>query len=93
MLDNFMILRGKEMCQLFKMPFISGLIFCTVKQKNFMDDQNTNKQDSTQQPERGNDNKEQPSKLDHIFNKENLQATEEDAAAEQQRKEAMTERD
>jgi hypothetical protein len=31
--------------------------------------------------------------LDHIFNKENLQAQEENAAAEQQRKEAMTERD
>jgi hypothetical protein len=55
--------------------------------------QNINKQDATQQPEKANDNKEQPSKLDHIFNKENLQAQEENAAAEQQRKEAMTERD
>jgi hypothetical protein len=72
---------------------LPGLIFCTVKQKEFMDDQNVNKQDRTQQSEKANDNKEQPSKLDRILNKENLQATEEDAAAEQQRKEAMTERD
>jgi hypothetical protein len=58
-----------------------------------MDDQNVNKQDATQQSEKANDNKEQPSKLDRIFNKENMQATEEDAAAEPQRKEAMTDRD
>jgi hypothetical protein len=81
------------MCQLFKIQFLCGLIFCIVYLKKFMDDKNINKQDASEQPEKANDNKEQPSKLDHIFNKENLQAQEENAAAEQQRKEAMTERD
>jgi hypothetical protein len=58
-----------------------------------MDDENVNdEQHTSKQAEKANDNKE-PSKLDGIFNKENLEAQEEDANAEQQRKEAMTERD
>jgi len=44
-----------------------------------------------QQNQRENADKESP--LDHIFNEENMKAAEEDAEAEQQRKEAMTERD
>jgi hypothetical protein len=58
-----------------------------------MDNENVNKEQANDQQSEKTKNNQEHSKLDHIFNKENMEATEDDAAAEQQRKEAMTERD